>query len=925
MYANAFSIISKYDHLVSTVNIINPDIIGITESWAAGHISDAELQLDGYDLFRCDRPLPNKGGGVLLYVKQYLHAIAYTWTCDYPEHVWCQIKLASSVSLLIGVCYRTPAVGLYQCNIHEHLRDLIKEASAKHFLLMGDFNYREIDWLHYTYTGNNVEGKLFFDCLEDCMLTQHITGNTTDKSVLDLVITRDPDLVSDVCDLGNFASSDHHLLTWSINANTSTKSADHMVFNYSNMNIDAIRYELQSVDWDKLFTGTADECWKIFKGKLDELRLKHVPIKRLSKQGNKKAVWMTYRSLKYVKKKYKVFTKCKDKNHPAYVSARKKADIALKQAKLNFERKLAANIKRDTKSFFAYVRGRSKVRSKTGPIVDDLGHVVDDSASMANLFNDYFTTVFTTEDTSSMPSATTASALNVELHDVLFTEELVSEKLHLIRDDKAAGPDDLLPRFLATIKKEICKTVCVIFRKSFEESAVPSDWKDANVCPLFKTGSKGKTSNYRPVSLTCQLSKTFESIIRDELVAYLEKNNLIRDSQHGFRHGRSCLSNLLSFLDCVTAIIDSGSSMDAIYLDFAKAFDKVPHRRLLLKLGDHGIRGKLLAWIADWLRNRRQRVCINGALSDWSNVVSGVPQGSVLGPILFLIYINDLDLGVNNLLFKFADDTKLLGKVDDVSDRDRLQADLNMLTNWSKDWLMKFNADKCRVLHFGNGNNKFDYSIEGQLLDNANTVKDLGVEVSADLKSSAQCVRAYNKASRALGMIHRTVSCRNQDIMLSLYKTLVRPHLEYCASAWSPCYKKDKELLERVQHRFTRMITAVKHFGYSDRLSKLNLWSLEERRNRADLIEVFKMFTGLSKTRLTDFFVISNNLKGTRGHSAKLAKVRCTKDVRKHFFSYRVVNRWNALDEQTVAAASVGAFKGRLAKLRKKEMGFFLD
>ena len=398
---------------------------------------------------------------------------------------------------------------------------------------------------------------------------------------------------------------------------------------------------------------------------------------------------------------------------------------------------------------------------------------------------------------------------------------------------------------------------------------------------------------------------------------------LIKDSQHGFRKGRSCLTNLLAFLEQLTQLIDRGLSSDAVYLDFAKAFDKVPHNRLLLKLKAHGVTGKLLMWIDNWLRNRRQRVCLQGTMSEWRDVDSGVPQGSVLGPILFLIYINDLDTGIDSMIFKFADDTKVLAKVDSVFERDNLQMDLDTLCEWSKKWQMKFNTDKCKVLHFGRKNKLFDYTMDCQVINSVDTEKDLGILITTDLKNTDQCLNAYKKATRVLGMINRTICYKDADIMVSLYKTLVRPHLEYSVSAWCPYYKKDKELLERVQHRFTRMIKSVKHLDYYERLIILGLWTLEERRNRGDLIEVFKMYHGFTNLNFKNFFDLDSNIKGTRGHSAKLLKVRCDKEIRRHFFSCRVVNRWNALDEETVLAADIGTFKRRLTAIRATRDGFF--
>ena len=247
-----------------------------------------------------------------------------------------------------------------------------------------------------------------------------------------------------------------------------------------------------------------------------------------------------------------------------------------------------------------------------------------------------------------------------------------------------------------------------IWRKSLDEGSVPIDWKTANVRPIFKKGSRKEAGNYRPVSLTSQICrpKLLESVVRDSIVNHLETNKLIADSQHGFMRGRSCLSNVLVFLDKTTRLTDEGKAVDTVYLDFAKAFDKVPHERLLRKIEGHGITGKLLRWIREWLRNRKQRVCVQGSMSSWRDVTSGVPQGSVLDHVLFLIYINDLDSGILSNILKFADDTKVFGKATSDADRMRIQSNLDRLDKWSGDWLMAFNVEKCNVMHCGKSNSK---------------------------------------------------------------------------------------------------------------------------------------------------------------------------------------------------------------------------
>ena len=252
---------------------------------------------------------------------------------------------------------------------------------------------------------------------------------------------------------------------------------------------------------------------------------------------------------------------------------------------------------------------------------------------------------------------------------------------------------------LGEVASSIASPLCEIFNGGIEMGEVPLDWKKANVTPIYKNkGTKSQPCNYRPVSLISHISKTMESIIRDEIIRHLQKNELIKPSQHGFWKGRSCLTNLLVYLDKVTMYIDQGLPVDSIYLDFSKAFDRVPHARLESKLKSHGIGGVLSDWITEWLTDRVQRVVVNGKTSEWSPVRSGVPQGSILGPVLFVIFINDLDKDVRNHILKFADDTKLFSQVSTYEDAEKLQNDLSTLHEWSNKWSILFNAEKCKCI-----------------------------------------------------------------------------------------------------------------------------------------------------------------------------------------------------------------------------------
>ena len=437
-----------------------------------------------------------------------------------------------------------------------------------------------------------------------------------------------------------------------------------------------------------------------------------------------------------------------------YKKARNRATKVIRQSKRKLELKIAKKIKKDPKAFFKYARSKTSVKESVGPLTKKNGEVIIEDTKIANLLNDYFSSVFTLETVHNMPEIQDIlNEQDEELTSLNVVEEAVKLKLQALKIDKSPGVDSIYPVLLKNVANEISRPLVKIFRLSLDTGIIPQDWKIANVTPILKGGSKYLVENYRPVSLTSVACKILESLIRDSITEHLRKYKLIKDTQHGFVQGRSCLSNLINFLDEVTKYIDKGLPVDIIYLDFSKAFDKVPHQRLLKKVASYGIKGEILQWIENWLHDGKQRVVVKGSSSNWSDVISGVPQGSVLGPTLFIIFINDIDEGVVSSLSKFADDTKLLRQVPEVEYAFTLQDDLKNLYKWSCDWQMLFNAGKCKCLHMGFNNMQFDYFMVDELIESTDAQKDLGVIVHKSLQSKyhvAKCVKTAKKNSGAV-------------------------------------------------------------------------------------------------------------------------------------------------------------------------------
>ena len=914
MYMNARSIVNKRKEVELTIRDENLDLLAITETWLNDKISDEEFNISGYMLFRKDRKESNKlrGGGVAMYIRNELNPTYKSDLneCAFSESLWCNIKCGMETTLL-GVCYRAP--DSLDSN-DEKLFSLLNEVSRNRVVVMGDFNFAELNWNRLE---NLDSSHPFVDCLNNNFLYQVIDEPTRGKNYLDLILSSEENMAQNVIIGEPFETSDHQIARFELISQRLESKKITPSYDYFKVDYNIVRKQVTSLQGSFNENGTpVSERWLAIKYNVLSVRDKYVGYRKKSKNKSKWATNKVRKCRNAKKKAWSNYIRSKkdERRYQIYKTKLRDSVKENRKAKQAFEEKLANNIKSDSKSFFAYVNSNKRSNNKIGPLKNSEGKVVEENREASNLLNNYFASVFTKEDVSVVPEPEVVfKGTEYQcLAEIEINKDIVLEKLNSINVNKCQGPDEIHGKIIYEIRHEIAEPLTKLFKLSLETSTVPQDWRDANVCPLFKKGSRAKAENYRPVSLTSVVGKICESIIKDRIVKHLEENKLLRNSQHGFTSGRSCLTNLLEFFETVTKELDEDNNVDIVYLDFCKAFDKVPHCRLIKKLESHGIKGKIRDWIKSWLSNRRQRVCVDGELSDWVDVTSGVPQGSVLGPVLFLIYINDIDQGIVSKLGKFADDSKLCKNIrrQDVS---VLVNDLAQLESWSNLWQMKFNVEKCSVIHLGKSNVQNQYLIESTILKSSDKERDLGVIVDYTMKFSEQVNGAVCKANATLGMIKRNITCKNKNIVSKLYKALVRPKLEYCVQLWRPYLKKDIDKIEGVQHRATKMIKECAGLTYENRLKVAGLTTLEERRIRGDMIEVFKILKGINKCDRDNWFQLANNNR-TRGHRFKLIKNRSRLDIRKHFFSQRVVNDWNNLPEEVVDAETVNSFKNRYDK-----------
>ena len=887
---------------------LKPDIILLSETWCNSSTNLASLSIENYELMtdlKRDRndTANGIGGGLLVYARNGLAVLPCDENSDFNQY--CKFKVTDkSESIYIYLLYRPPNAGQAS---KDKLCELLSQAE-KNSLFIGDFNLPGVDW--EAGAGHGVDIKIV-QVVQEHDFTQMVDFPTHIRGgVLDLILTNMPEKVSNIAEVGRLGKSDHYLIQFDLEMSQKNSGEKRVFRNWKKADWDNIRQGIETTVWPRAADEkSAEDTWQQLRRVIDGLVAENVPLCEFKPR---KTDWMTGDILREVRRRRRLWKKARNGgSKEEYEDAAKKVKNLIRSAKRNMEKKLAHDKEGNKKHFFSYVKKKTKSKAGTGPIVNSTGDLLTDEKDMATELNQYFSSVFTREDTTNIPEPPTMPTRS-KLTSSFITSQKVRKKIQKLKAHSAAGPDAITPRLLQQCVDQLSPVLATIFRKSLDQGQVPEEWRTATVIPIFKKGSKSSSANYRPVSLTCVSCKIMESIVKDDIMAHLKRNKLIKSSQHGFMRGKSTTTNLLEFLDKLSEATDKGIDTDVVYLDFAKAFDKVPRERLLRKVAAHGIVGKVGNWIREWLSNRRQRVSVNGKLSGWQRVLSGVPQGSVLGPVLFLIFINDLDMETtaNQIIKKFADDTKIAQFIRKDEDAAELQATLDRLTAWATKWGMEFNVGKCHVMHVGKNNPRHAYSMCGLQLQQTKEERDIGVTVSDNLKPGQQCRKAAQTASTVLGQIMRSFHYRDRHIYLNLYKQYVRPHLEFSVAAWAPWTQEDCETLERVQKRAVKAVSGLKGQTYEQKLEELKLPSLMDRRREIDMVLTYKLINESDSD--SDLKLLrADTRRATRATAGRdnLLSERCGHEYRNRFFTVRVTKEWNNLPDPVKEAGSAAEFK----------------
>lgn len=914
---------AKKDAFWLAVESSKPDIIIANETWLNPSKLSSEIMPPGYNSpIRRDRP--DGYGGVLLATKNDLIDCEIKIVSESEcEIVATKIEMYKQRPLIVLSIYRPTNNNLiYAQQLCQSIRDIAAKFPTATIWLSGDFNLPDINWQtesierhQYPLSINQCFLKLF----HDLGLTQIVDFPTRFDRTLDLFLTNRPSLVNKCVPLPGV--SDHEMvLAVADVAARHQKPVRRKIHLWKKADLPTMKNLLSKFSTDFIASNSIvtpiDDMWNQLSAKLQEILTACVPSKMTTTRFNQP--WINGHLKRLARRKKKAFRKAKRtrslRDHTRYKHLKKQMQADCRKT---YDTYVANMICDDSsgksKKLWSFIKSKRCDNSGVAPLMKN-GVLKCDSTTKANILNDQFVSVFTDEQTTSLPDL--GPAVHPEVPNFSISVAGIEKLLSNLKPFTATGPDNIPAYLLKEGANELAPALSLLFEASLHQGKIPHSWKTADVSPIFKKGDRHRPENYRPISLTSIICKLLEHVVHKQIISHLDTNGLLTDRQFGFRKKRSCESQLLLTVNDLAEGLRDKEQVDAILLDFSKAFDRVPHERLLLKLHHLGVRGVLLDWVRDFLSGRSQQVVLEGKRSQTAKVTSGVPQGTVLGPLLFLVFINDMPDSVTSNIRLFADDALLYRSIKSHKDAEALQKDLDALQSWEKTWQMSFNPDKCEVLRVTKKRKiiNSEYSIHGTALRIVDEAKYLGVTIQKNLSWKPHINNISKKANSTRGFLQRNLRRCPAAVKEQAYKTYVRPTLDFASSVWDPHQHDLINQLEMVQRRAARSVKSDFNPRHSvtKMLQDLQWSTLRERRAHNKAIMMYRIVNCLVAIPSgPPIFIPSGD--STRGHCMQFVQLHCRILAYQHSFFPSGICLWNNLPDQVVSAASLAQFRSKLS------------
>ena len=946
-----------------------PYFLAFAETFLNESIKEAEFEIEGYSHATSHR-LNRIGGGVIIYISNDL---TYKILVSESDKM-CSIVAVyiNELNLVVFMAYRPPPSHKkhYHGDILEksfnnivisNIKKVMSEFNTPtpDIILAGDFNFPKASWkagigtINSDSSSNKRSLQQLIDIATDLNLLQKVTEGTREtrsggQNILELIFTNNHELISniyvqpsEITDHKYIVCETSHTVISKDSRPCQSNETNLSAFNYETADWEAIKLKLSKISWAEVLSvyKTSEEKLRVIIETVLNI-IEENCTKFKNQRGNHTNKIPRERRI-LLRKKKRIISRLKGKN----ISVNRKTHLeqtikdiekelltSHKQEKINNEARAIKNIKKNPKHFFTYAKKNLKTKNVIGPFtIND--KVVNTLKEICEKLSDQYSSSFSVPDQNfqiSNPKEFFDTDVRSEtpiLSDVHFTEKSIFDAIKDINNNSAPGPDHFPVKLMKECAEELSTPLYILWRYSLDSGDIASLLKSAVICPILKPGSqRNHPKAYRPVSLTSHIIKVFERIIRKALVEYLQEHDLLPENQHGFISGRSTLSQLLIHIEDAIRAYEEGKATDTVYLDFSKAFDKVDHDILCHKLRRLGITGKVGIWIKNFLSGRSQQVSANGLLSDDVPVISGVPQGTVLGPILFIIMISDLGKElVCSITSKYADDTKNTAKITNLNDAEHFQRELDEIVYpWAPANNMCLNGEKFEHHRIGKNLDVQKYAYknpEGDIINVKDHIKDLGVYISNDLTWTRQIEEAVSKARMMSGWALRTFCIREREPMIIIWNSLVRPHLDYCSPLWSPrpSNLKDIDMLEQTQRTFTRQINGMENSDYAHRLKILKTYSIQRRQERYKVLYLYKIKEGfvpnISKEYGLEF---THHVRhGCRCVLPKYPLRGKSVRARDDSFALTACDLWNSLPSciRDISGKDVAYFKRKLDKV----------
>lgn len=867
-----------------------------------------------YSVYRSDRCAIVRGGGSAILIKNHFKSsyCISTSLSAYFQIVIADLFISPNRSLRLCCAYRSPMCSVMAT---DELPLFLNEHMEQHMpiIIAGDFNMPNVDW---NSSGLHIRGPFskIVGFIAENSLSQMVSSSTRGDNLLDLVFTNNPNDVS-LCQIGPpFALSDHCSVEFSFRIRNYNRSNIKYVKDFAHADYDIINRSIAGIDWTLQFSkcSSVDHMYQLFVEHVHSVIDNFVPVRRV-RNSNTFYPKFVRSNIKKVRKSWKlIFRNGVDR----YFALSKRLRKSIRRYKNSYEASLSKH--KNTRRFFSYTKKKLRNVESIGPMKTCDGTTIFSDTEIADAFSEYYHTAIDS-NVNIFSDHTVPPVTSVFMDYVSITQSDVYKKLRHLPNRFSCSPDELPYVFLRKAALSLTSPVVQIFNRSLLTGQIPQIWKTAFIRPIFKKGNKQLCENYRPISLTCSLSKVLERLIIQELRLYFRMNSFFVSSQHGFLNRRSTGTLLLECLRKWHSALDSKDFIDCAYIDFKKAFDMVPIPCLISKLKSYGIKGCLLNWISNFLTDRKQAVKINDEISEFKSVSRGVPQGTVGGPFYFLIYINDLPqcLPPSTHCYLFADDVKVFT----INNSPPLQDVFDHIKNWSRKWYLPLAPNKTAILHFGRNNPKLPLCDGATALTSVTSIRDLGITISIELKFDIYIENIVKLATTRSNMILRSFTTSNLIVLSRLFKIYVRPLLEYNTFVWSPHTARAINFIENVQRRFTKRIFLRNHLhqSYEMRLRELQMETLEVRRLQNDLIMTYKIIHSLVDLSFDNYFTWAPLSNTTRSHHNYKLFVPHNK---MNYFNNRVVRYWNSLPQSVVESHDLNIFIRKLKSVPCTSLDF---